>query len=79
MIDQNSFGCVPTFVIVLAWNSFSAWPKPWWGTYYYVTSLIIPIIVFCFMFSTELVTEAFQRGAFDAAATAVTAVTASVM
>ena len=36
-----------TFVIVLAWNSFSAWPKPWWGTYYYVTSLIIPIIVGC--------------------------------
>ena len=35
--------------------------------------LIIPISVFCFMFSTELVTVAFQRGAFDAAATAVTA------
>ena len=36
-----------TFVIVLVWNSVSAWPKPWWGTYYYVTSLIIPIIVGC--------------------------------
>ncbi len=38
---------VITFAIVLLWNSFSAWPKPWWGTYYYVTSLIIPIIVGC--------------------------------
>ena len=34
---------VLTFVVVLAWNSFSAWPKKWWGTYYYVTNLIIPI------------------------------------
>lgn len=33
---------------------------------------IVPISVFCSMFSTELVTVAFQRGAFDAAATATT-------
>ena len=36
-----------TFLAVLLWNSFAKWPKPWWGTYYYVTSLIIPIIVGC--------------------------------
>lgn len=34
---------------------------------------IVPISVFCSLFSTELVTAAFQRGAFDAAATALTA------
>ncbi len=35
--------------------------------------IIIPISCFCMLFSEELVTVAFQRGAFDAAATAVTA------
>lgn len=35
--------------------------------------LIIPISVFCFLFSTELVSVAFQRGAFDAVATNLTA------
>jgi murein biosynthesis integral membrane protein MurJ len=34
---------------------------------------IIPISFFCFLFSTELVTVAFQRGAFDASATSLTA------
>ena len=34
---------------------------------------IIPISVFCFLFSNELVTVAFQRGAFDADATKLTA------
>ena len=34
---------------------------------------IIPISIFCFLFSTELVTVAFQRGAFDATATSLTA------
>lgn len=33
----------------------------------------IPISIFCFLFSTELVTVAFQRGAFDADATTLTA------
>ena len=36
-----------TFLAVLLWNSFAKWPKPWWGTYYYVASLIIPIVVGC--------------------------------
>lgn len=35
--------------------------------------IIIPISCFCMLFSEELVTVAFQRGAFDAAATTVTA------
>ena len=34
---------------------------------------IIPISIFCSLFSTELVTVAFQRGAFDASATSLTA------
>ena len=34
---------------------------------------IIPISIFCFLFSTEMVTVAFQRGAFDASATSLTA------
>lgn len=35
--------------------------------------IIIPISCFCMLFSKELVTVAFQRGAFDAAATTMTA------
>ncbi len=33
------------FVGVFLWNAASPWPKAWWGRYYYITSLIIPIIV----------------------------------
>ena len=33
------------FVGVFLWNAASPWPKAWWGRYYYVTSLIIPMIV----------------------------------
>ena len=35
------------FFGVLIWNIFSPWPNAWWGNYYYVCSLIIPIIVGC--------------------------------
>ena len=35
------------FVCVILWNSISPWPKAWWGKYYYITSLIIPMIVGC--------------------------------
>ena len=35
--------------------------------------LIVPISLFCFLFSTELVTAAFQRGNFNTAASALTA------
>ena len=33
------------FVGVFLWNAASPWPKAWWGRYYYITSLIIPMIV----------------------------------
>ena len=36
-----------TFFAVLLWNVASPWPKAWWGKYYYVTSLIIPMIIGC--------------------------------
>ena len=32
-----------TFAAVLLWNAVAKWPKAWWGTYYYVTNLIVPI------------------------------------
>ena len=35
------------FVVVILWNTVSPWPKSWWGNYYYVCSLIIPMIVGC--------------------------------
>ena len=35
------------FFAVLLWNVASPWPSAWWGKYYYVTHLIIPIIVGC--------------------------------
>ena len=35
------------FVLVLFWNMASPWPKPWWGKYYFVVNLIIPMIVGC--------------------------------
>ena len=35
------------FGAVLLWNIACPWPKEWWGRYYYVVSLIIPIIVGC--------------------------------
>ena len=36
-----------TFFAVLLWNVASPWPKAWWGKYYYVTSLIIPMLIGC--------------------------------
>ena len=35
------------FIIVFLWNMASPWPKSWWGNYYYITSLIIPMLVGC--------------------------------
>ena len=32
---------------MLLWNIASPWPSAWWGNYYYICSLIIPIIVGC--------------------------------
>lgn len=36
---------VLTFAVVWLWNTIKPWPKAWWGHYYYVTSLLIPILV----------------------------------
>ena len=36
-----------TFLVVLIWNAATPWPSKWWGKYYYVTSLIIPMIIGC--------------------------------
>ncbi len=36
-----------TFLVVLLWNAATPWPSKWWGKYYYVTSLIIPMIIGC--------------------------------
>ena len=35
------------FLAVILWNMARPWPKAWWGKYYYVTGLLIPIIVGC--------------------------------
>ena len=35
------------FLLVFLWNMGSPWPKSWWGNYYYIVHLIIPIIVGC--------------------------------
>ena len=46
-IYSIGYGLGVVFFGVLFWNLVSPWPQPWWGTYYYVTSLIVPIIVGC--------------------------------
>ncbi len=33
------------FVAVILWNMISPWPVEWWGTYFFVLSLVIPGIV----------------------------------
>ena len=35
------------FCGVLIWNIVSPWPGHWWGTYYYVVHLIVPIMIGC--------------------------------
>jgi hypothetical protein len=37
------------FLGVVVWNIASPWPAPWWGRYYYITTLCIPMVVglFC--------------------------------
>ena len=31
-----------TFVVVVIWNAFDPWPKEWWNSYFYITSLVVP-------------------------------------
>jgi hypothetical protein len=35
------------FGAVLLWNMANPWPKEWWGRYYYVVSLVVPMVVGC--------------------------------
>ena len=35
------------FCGVLVWNVVRPWPSAWWGTYYYVVHLIVPICIGC--------------------------------
>jgi len=35
------------FVVVIIWNSVDPWPESWWGNYYYVCNLIVPMLVGC--------------------------------
>ena len=32
------------FIVIMIWNKISPWPKEWWGTYFYIVSLVIPSI-----------------------------------
>lgn len=33
------------FLFVLVWNTVKPWPMSWWGEYYYVVHLIVPIVI----------------------------------
>ncbi len=35
------------FGAVLLWNMANPWPKEWWGRYYYIVSLVVPMVVGC--------------------------------
>ena len=34
-----------TFVMVVVWNMISPWPSAWWDKYYFLTTLLIPMII----------------------------------
>ena len=34
-----------SFVAVAIWNCVSPWPVPWWGVYFFITTLLVPGIV----------------------------------
>ena len=33
------------FVVVVIWNLVSPWPAEWWGTYFFIKTLLIPCVV----------------------------------
>ena len=35
------------FLGVLIWNMASPWPNAWWGRYYYIVELLVPLLVGC--------------------------------
>ena len=36
-----------TFLLVLAWNAVYKWPALWWGCYFLIVSLIVPLCLAC--------------------------------
>ena len=34
-----------SFGAVIIWNIISPWPAHWWTTYYYITALLVPVII----------------------------------
>ncbi|MDD3694672.1 MAG: sodium:panthothenate symporter [Lentisphaeria bacterium] len=41
------YGFVICFFAVIFWNFFQPWPESWWGHYFYIKSILIPLIVAC--------------------------------
>ena len=41
------YGFVICFLMVVIWNFFQPWPESWWGHYFYIKSIFIPLIVAC--------------------------------
>ena len=39
------WGFLSVFVGVIIWNKFSPWPLEWWGTYFFVVLLIVPLFL----------------------------------
>lgn len=39
------FQFVISFVGVLIWNAISPWPAEWWGTYFFITLIVVGILV----------------------------------
>ena len=33
------------FLMVFVWNSFSRWPLKWWSNYFFIESLVVPVLV----------------------------------
>ena len=36
---------VLAFVLVFVWNCFWRWPSEWWSTYFFVTLLVVPVVL----------------------------------
>ncbi|NMA19676.1 MAG: sodium:panthothenate symporter [Lentisphaerae bacterium] len=39
------YGFVACFLAVIIWNFISPWPVAWWGHYFYIKNLLIPLLV----------------------------------
>lgn len=42
-IQSFVWGFLVTFVGVVIWNAISPWPPAWWGSYFFVTILAVPL------------------------------------